>query len=93
VDPASSIELLARYGSVAGLVFVTIGFVYGFVLTRGHHEEIVELWKSRLNDSDERCQDLARENSELRQALMLTNSQATRATGVLAQVVERDRPR
>lgn len=74
-------------------MFVTIGFVYGFVLTRGHHEEIVELWKSRLEDSDERCKDLARENSELRQALMLTNSQATRATGVLAQVVERDRPR
>lgn len=91
MDPASSIELLTRYGSVAALVFVTIGFVYGFVLTRGHHQEIVDLWKGRLEDSEERCKELARENSELRQALVLSNSQASRATGALAHVVGGER--
>ena len=87
MDPGSAIELLTRYGSVAALVFVTLGFVGGYVLTRGHHTEIVELWKGRLADAEERYKDLARENSELRQALVLSSSQATRATGALATVV------
>ena len=87
MDPVLAAETLARYGAIAGLVFVTIGFVWGFVLTRGHHEEIVELWRSRLQDSEGRCAELARENSELRQALVLTGSQASRATGALAHVV------
>ena len=75
---------------MAALVFVTVGFVYGFVLTKGHHEEIVDLWKGRLSDADDRCKELARENSELRQALMLSNSQVTRATNTLARVVDRE---
>jgi len=89
VEPATTtIELLARYGSTAALVLVTLGFIGGYVITRGHHLEIVELWKGRLSDSEGRCTDLARENSELRQALVLSNSQASRATGALAAVVE-----
>lgn len=88
MDPTASVELLARYGAIAGLVFVTVGFVWGFVLTRGHHDEIVELWRQRLSDADERCKELARENSELRQALVISNTQASRATGALATVVD-----
>ena len=87
MDPVGAAEVLARYGAIGGLVFVTAGFVWGLVLTRGHHEEIVELWKSRLADTEERCKELSRENAELRQALVLTNSQASRATGALARVV------
>jgi hypothetical protein len=87
MDPAGAIELLARYGSTAALVFVTLGFVGGYVLTKGHHTEIVELWKGRLEDSEERIKELARENAELRQALVLSNSQASRAVGAFAQVV------
>lgn len=88
MDPAAATQLLAQYGSIAGLVFVTIGFVFGFVLTRGHHQEIVALWQGRLTDSEERCKELASENAQLRQALVMSNSQANRATGLL---VERDR--
>lgn len=87
MDLGPIIELLVRYGASAALVFVVAGFVWGIVLTRGHHTEIVELWRLRLADAEERCKELSRENSELRQALVITNSQASRATGVLAQVV------
>ena len=87
MDPGSIVQLLAQYGSTAALVFVVGGFVYGVVLTRGHHTEIVDLWKQRLADAEERCKELSRENAELRQALVITNSQASRATGVLARVV------
>lgn len=87
MDPGAAIELLARFGALAGLVFVTVGFVWGFVLTRGHHDEIVELWRSRLTDTENHCKELSRENQELRQALVITNSQASRATGALAHVV------
>lgn len=87
MDPAITIELLARYGSTAALVFVTGGFLFGLVMSKGHHQEIVDLWKGRLADSEDRCKELARENSELRQALVLTNSQASRAVGVAARVV------
>jgi hypothetical protein len=93
VDPFAALEALAKYGSLAALVFVVVGFVGGYVLTRGHHSEIVDLWKGRLADAEDRCRDLARENSELRQALMLSNSQASRATGALAQVVGRESDR
>jgi hypothetical protein len=87
LDPASAAQLLAQYGAIAGLVFVTMGFVFGFVLSKGHHEEIVNLWKGRLSDSEDRCREIASENAQLRQALMLSNSQANRATGALASVV------
>jgi hypothetical protein len=91
MDPATTVELLTRYGSTAGLVLVTLGFMRGYVIPRSHLSEIVDLWKGRLSDAEDRCTTLARENSELRQALMLTNSQANRATGALASVVDRDR--
>lgn len=87
MDPASAIQALAQYGASAALVFVVGGFVYGVVLTRGHHQEIVDLWKQRLTDAEDRCKELSRENAELRQALVLTNTQASRATGALARVV------
>jgi hypothetical protein len=87
MDPASAAQLLAQYGSIAGLVFVTMGFLFGFVLSKGHHEEIVSLWRGRLDDAESRCKDLASENAQLRQAMMLSNSQANRATGALAHVV------
>lgn len=87
MDPASITQLLADYGALAGLVFVTMGFSFGFVQSRGHHDEIVGLWKGRLEDAESRCKELASENAQLRQALMLSNSQANRATGVLADVV------
>lgn len=87
MDPTAAIPFLAQYGSTAALVFVVVGFVYGIVLTRGHHTEIVDLWKQRLEDAENRCKELSRENAELRQALVITNSQASRATGVLARVV------
>jgi hypothetical protein len=82
MDPGGVIELLARYGSTAALVFVTLGFVGGYVLTKGHHTEIVELWRGRLSDAEERCKELARENAELRQALVITNSLAHVVGGV-----------
>jgi len=87
VDPTLVIEQLVRYGSTAALVFVVAGFVWGVVLTKGHHTEIVELWRQRLTDAEDRYKELSRENQDLRQALVLSNSQATRATGALAQVV------
>lgn len=87
MDLGPIIELLVRYGSTAALVFVVAGFVWGVVLTRGHHVEIVDLWRMRLEDAEERCKDISRENAELRQALVLTNAQASRAAGALAHVV------
>lgn len=89
MDPATTIELLTRYGSAAALVFVTLGFMGGYVVTRGAHLEIVALWEQRLADTEERCKELSRQNSELQQALTLTNSQASRATGALTRVVTR----
>lgn len=92
MDPESATRLLSDYGSLAGLVFVTIAFTFGFVQSRGHHDEIVELWKGRLEDAESRCKELASENAQLRQALLMSNTQANRATSTLAQVVE-DRTR
>ena len=93
MDPASATQLLAQYGAIAGLVFVSAAFVFGFVVSKGHHNEIVELWRGRLTDSETRCKEMARENSELRQALVLTGHQASRATGALATVVGVERER
>lgn len=87
MDFNTTTQLLAQYGSTAALVFVTGAFVFGYVVTRGHHLEIVDLWKGRLSDSEGRCKELARENAELRQALVLAGHQASRATGALAHVV------
>ena len=87
MDPEAATNLLSQAPFAAGLVFVSIAFGFGFVQTRGHHQEIVDLWKGRLEDAETRCKELASENAQLRQALMLSNSQATRATGALADVV------
>ena len=87
MDPEAATQLITQAPFAAGLVFVTAGFVFGFVQTRGHHQEIVDLWKGRLEDAEERCKELASENAQLRQALMLSNTQANRATASLADVV------
>jgi hypothetical protein len=82
-----ALAALSQYGWMAITVFVVLGFVWGIVLTRGHHLEIVNLWKERLQDSQNRCNELAKENSELRQFLVISNAQATRATSVAASVI------
>jgi hypothetical protein len=88
MDPSAAIELITRYGSAAALVFVVVGFLGGYIVTRNAHTEVVDLWRQRLSDSEDRCTQISRENTELRQALVLSNSQATRLASVTERVVQ-----
>jgi cell shape-determining protein MreC len=87
----TAISTLNQFGWLAITVFVVFGFISGIVLTRGHHKEVIEGFKERINEYDQLTRELRAENQQLRQALMITQGQATRATAVTASVVDQVR--
>jgi hypothetical protein len=90
-DLLSAITALNQYGWAAITVFVVFGFISGIVLTRGHHKEVVDALRERIAQYETVDRELRSENAQLRQALSITQNQATRATAVTASVVEQTR--
>lgn len=85
----TAITALNQYGWAAITTFVVAGFLTGMVLTRGHHKEVVEAFKTRIGELQDQIKELRSENQQLRQALAITQTQATRATAISAGVIER----
>lgn len=88
-DLFSAIATLNQYGWLAVTVFVVCGFIFGIVVTRGHHIEVVTVVKEQNTDLREQNRSLRSENDQLRQALSIVHSQATRATASAAAVMDR----
>jgi hypothetical protein len=91
VDLLSAISALTQTGGTAALVFVVYGFISGIVLTRGHHREVMDSFRERIDEYEVQNRELRSENQQLRQALAITQAQATRATAVTASVVDQSR--
>jgi regulator of replication initiation timing len=82
---------LNQYGWLAIATFVTAAFVTGTILTRGHHREVIEGFKARIDEFEAQNRELRAENQMLRQALTLTQAQANHATTITASMVEQAR--
>lgn len=90
-DLVTAITTLNTYGWLGVTVFVVAGFLSGIVLTRGHHKEVIEGFRSRISEYEDQLREVRSENQQLRQALAITQAQANRATAVTATVVEQTR--
>lgn len=90
-DLVTAITTLNTFGWSAICVFLVAGFLSGAVLTRGHHKEVIEGFRSRIQEYEDQLREVRSENQQLRQALAIVQAQATRATAVTATVVEQNR--
>jgi hypothetical protein len=90
-DLLTAITTLNTFGWSAITVFLTAGFISGTVLTRGHHKEVIEGFKARIDEFEAQNRELRAENQMLRQALTLTQAQANHATTLTASMVEQTR--
>jgi hypothetical protein len=90
-DLLTAITTLNTFGWSAICVFLVAGFLSGAVLTRGHHKEVIEGFKTRIGEFESQNRELRAENQMLRQALTLTQAQANHATTITASMIEQTR--